>query len=162
MKNNTLHWHKIRLLHTQITEKIKHESCNCSYIFWKRKRFLDHIRVLSFWISFWIKRGNDSKKAEKRFLDHIRVLSFWISLWIKRGYGLKKAEKRFLDHIRVLSFRIKRGYDSKKAEKRFLKAIRPSVRPSVRHSSVRPSVRHPSVRPYPRFILTLVKSAVHC
>ena len=42
------------------------------------KRFLDHIRVLS----FWIKRGYDSKKAEKRFLDHIRVLPFWI----KRGY----------------------------------------------------------------------------
>jgi hypothetical protein len=70
-------------------------------------------------LSFWIKRGYDSKKAEKRFLDHIRVLSFWISFWIKRGYGLKKAEKRFLDHIRVLSFWIKRGYDSKKAEKVF-------------------------------------------
>ena len=27
LKNSTLHWHKIRLL-TQITEKIKHESCN--------------------------------------------------------------------------------------------------------------------------------------
>ena len=28
MKNSTLVWHKIRLLHiTQITEKIKHESC---------------------------------------------------------------------------------------------------------------------------------------
>jgi hypothetical protein len=39
------------------------------------KRFLDHIRVLS----FLIKRGYDSKKAEKRFLDHIRVLSFWIN-----------------------------------------------------------------------------------
>ena len=36
------------------------------------KRFLDHIRVLS----FWIKRGYDLKRAEKRFLDHIRVLSF--------------------------------------------------------------------------------------
>jgi hypothetical protein len=47
---------------------------------------LDHIRVLS----FWIKRGYDSEKAEKRFLDHIRVLSFWI----KRGYDLKRAEKR--------------------------------------------------------------------
>jgi hypothetical protein len=32
---------------------------------------LEHIRVLS----FWIKRGYDSKKAEKRFLEHIRVLS---------------------------------------------------------------------------------------
>jgi hypothetical protein len=25
LKNSTLHWHKIRLLHTQITEKIKNE-----------------------------------------------------------------------------------------------------------------------------------------
>jgi hypothetical protein len=32
-----------------------------------------------------------NKKAEKRFLDHIRVLSFWI----KRGYDSKKAEKVF-------------------------------------------------------------------
>jgi hypothetical protein len=40
------------------------------------------------------------KRAEKRFLDHIRDLSFWI----KRGYDSKKAEKRFLDHIRVLPF----------------------------------------------------------
>jgi hypothetical protein len=48
-------------------------------------------------------------------LDHIRVLSFWI----KRGYDSKKAEKRFLDNIRALSFWIKRGYDSKKAEKVF-------------------------------------------
>jgi hypothetical protein len=76
---------------------------------------LDHIRVLSFWISFWIKHGYDSKKAKKRFLDHIRVLSFWK----KRGYDSKKTEKRFLDHIRVLSFWIKRGYDFKKAEKVF-------------------------------------------
>jgi hypothetical protein len=66
---------------------------------------VDHIRVLSFRISFWIKRGYDSEKAEKRLLDHIRVLSFRI----KRGYDLKKAEKRFLNHIRVLS--LKRGYD---------------------------------------------------
>jgi hypothetical protein len=36
------------------------------------------------------------KRAEKRFFDHIRVLSFWI----KRGYDSKKAEKRFLKAIR--------------------------------------------------------------
>jgi hypothetical protein len=36
------------------------------------KTFLDHIRVLS----FWIKRGYDLKRAEKRSFDHIRVLSF--------------------------------------------------------------------------------------
>jgi hypothetical protein len=36
------------------------------------KTFLDHIRVLS----FWIKRGYDLKTAEKRFLDHIRVYPF--------------------------------------------------------------------------------------
>ena len=35
LKNSTLHWHKIRLLHTQITET-KHESCNCNL----RLRFL--------------------------------------------------------------------------------------------------------------------------
>jgi hypothetical protein len=27
---STLHWHKITLLHAQITEKIKHESCSCN------------------------------------------------------------------------------------------------------------------------------------
>ena len=33
------------------------------------------------------------EKAEKRFLAHIRVLSFWIAFWIKRGYDSEKAEK---------------------------------------------------------------------
>ena len=68
---------------------------------WLEKRFLYHIRVLS----FWIKRGYDLEWLEKRFIYHIRVLSFWI----KRGYDLEWLEKRFIYHIRVLSFWIKRG-----------------------------------------------------
>ena len=59
---------------------------------WLEKRFLDHIRVLS----FWIKRGYGLEWLEKRFLYNIRVLSFWI----KRGYDLEGLEKRFLYHIR--------------------------------------------------------------
>jgi hypothetical protein len=35
------------------------------------------------------------EKAEKRFLAHIRVLSFWIAFWIKRGYDSEKAENVF-------------------------------------------------------------------
>jgi hypothetical protein len=48
--------------------------------FWPYPRFilLDKTRI-------WLKKG------WKRFLDHIRVLSFWI----KRGYDSKKAEKVF-------------------------------------------------------------------
>ena len=59
------------------------------------KRFLAHIRVLCFWIAFWIKRGYNSEKSEKRFLNHIRVLSFSIFSWIKRGYDSERLKNVF-------------------------------------------------------------------
>ena len=37
---------------------------------WLEKRFIYHIRVLS----FWIKRGYDLEWLEKRFIYHIHVL----------------------------------------------------------------------------------------
>ena len=88
------------------------------------KRFIYHIRVLS----FWIKRGYDLEWLEKRFLYHIRVLSFWI----KRGYDLENT------------FHKNSWYPSVRPS-----ATHPSVRPSVRPPLIRPSpsVRPPLIRP---------------
>ena len=112
---------------------------------WLEKRFLYHIRVLS----FRIKRGYGLEWLEKRFIYPIRVLSFWI----KRGYGLEWLEKRLIYPIRVLSFWI---WLEKYVSQEFMISVRPSVRPPL----IRPSVRHSSVRPYPRFILTLSGCAI--